>query len=195
LCLIEAVDATCCLLQNMPSAGAGEQLLSKLAAGNLSTSEAQQQHERKLHLQDQSLFGPHAVRVTENDVCRAQLHALAISNSERAPGFSHLLKLYTAGTRAGNTSSGAAVEDESSAAFHSPLLRLLRRVALWWYYRVMFDPLDQLVALSSSYELLFQLMTPHQQLSCMADILLVLACPALQADRWVGTSCLLHSCC
>jgi hypothetical protein len=59
----------------------------------------------------------------------------------------------------------------------------------------MFDPLDQLVALSSSYELLFQLMTPHQQLSCMADILLVLACPALQADRWVGTSCLLHSCC
>jgi hypothetical protein len=65
----------------------------------------------------------------------------------------------------------------------SPLLRLLRHVSLWWYYRVTLDPLEQLVALSSSYELLFQLMTPHQQLSCMADILLVLACPALQDKR------------
>jgi hypothetical protein len=121
--------------------------------------------------------------VTEKDVRKAQLHALAISNRERAPGFSHLLKLCTAGKRAGTASSGVAVEDACSAAFNSPLLRLLRRVALWWYYRVMFDPLDQLVALSSSYELLFQLMTPHQQLSCMADILLVLACPALQ-KQW-----------
>jgi hypothetical protein len=47
----------------------------------------------------------------------------------------------------------------------------------------MFDPLEELVALSSSYELVFQLMTPHQQLSCMADILLVLACPVLQDQR------------
>jgi hypothetical protein len=47
----------------------------------------------------------------------------------------------------------------------------------------MFDPLDQLLALTSSCELLFQLMTPHQRLSCMADILLVLACPALE-EHW-----------
>jgi hypothetical protein len=73
---------------------------------------------------------------------------------------------------------------EQPAELESPLLRLLRRVSLWWYYHVMFDPLEQLVALSSSYELLFQLMTPHQQLSCMANILLVLACPVLQEQRW-----------
>jgi hypothetical protein len=40
-----------------------------------------------------------------------------------------------------------------------------------------------LLALNSSYELLFQLMTPHQQLSCMADVLLVMACPTLQG-KW-----------
>jgi hypothetical protein len=132
-------------------------------------------------LQDPSFFGPDASKVTQQAATAAQLHALLLSNCSRALGFSQLLKLHNQ-THYQQSSVSSSTAGGSSA-FHSPLLRLLRRVALWWYYRVMFDPLDQLVALSSSYELLFQLMTPHQQLSCMADILLVLACPALEAQR------------
>jgi hypothetical protein len=86
-------------------------------------------------------------------------------------------------------SSGSASskggQNEQPAALNKPLLCLLRRVTLWYYYRVMFDPLDQLLALNSSYELLFQLLTPHQQLSCMADVLLVLACPTLEDQGYV----------
>jgi hypothetical protein len=100
-------------------------------------------------------------------VINAQLHALLISNTNRLPGFSGLLQQQH-------------LQDTDKS---SNLLCLLRRVVLWYYYRVMYDPLDQLLALNSSYELLFQLMTPHQQLSCMADVLLVMACPTLQG-KW-----------
>jgi hypothetical protein len=96
------------------------------------------------------------------------VQALLISNTRRLPGFTGLLQQHPL--------------DLLDLRKLSPLLSLLRPVTLWYYYRVMFDPLDQLLALNSSYELLFQLLTPHQQLSCMADVLLVLACPTLQDD-------------
>jgi hypothetical protein len=170
---------------NFPdAAGAGEQLLSKLATGSLSTAKAQQHFEQQQHRQDASFFGPGAPQVTDKQVTEAQQHELLLSHNERTPGFAHVLQSCKAGLGAhASTVDTSSDEKQQPAAFQSPLLRLLRRVSLWWYYRVMFDPLEQLVALSSSYELLFQLMTPHQQLSCMAEILLVLACPALQEHR------------
>jgi hypothetical protein len=165
--------------------GAGEQLLSKLATGSLSKAKAQQHFEQQQHRQDTSLFGPGAPHVTDKQVTEAQQHALLLSHNERTPGFAHVLQSCKAGLGPhASTVDTSSDEKQQPAAFESPLLRLLRRVSLWWHYRVMFDPLEQLVALSSSYELLFQLMTPHQQLSCMADILLVLACPALEEQRW-----------
>jgi hypothetical protein len=169
-------------------AGTGEQLLSKLSNSSSSTSKAQQHFEQQQHLQDGSIFGPKAPKATRQSAAEAQLHALLYSHSNTNPGFSYMLKTHAAVHDTAQQSSKPAGKQAVQSACESPLLRLLRRVSLWWYYRVMFDPLEQLVALSSSYELLFQLMTPHQQLSCMADILLVLACPALQEQRW-GFSC------
>jgi len=97
------------------------------------------------------------------------------ARSSKGLGFSHIANL-------------AKLDEQDPAAGHtepysSPLVCLLRRVALWYYDRVMFDPLDQLVQLNSSYELLFQLLTPHEQLSCMEDILMMLACPDLAQHR------------
>jgi hypothetical protein len=156
--------------------------LSKLAAGNASMPVGQQYYEQHLHLQDPTVFGPHAPLVTEKSVIDAQLNALLISNSSNHPGFQQLQKLCTLQGHI------AALNNQQQRiwAVDTPLMRLLRRAALWYYYRVMFDPLDQLLALNSSYELLFQLMTPHQQLSCMADVLTVLACPVLQDQRYFG---------
>jgi hypothetical protein len=125
------------------------------------------------------LFGPRVPRPKQQHVTEKQLHALLISHLSRTPGFQHLLQFRTAAGQADKQPAPAA----DAAASSPPLLRLLRRVCLWYYYRAMFDPLDQLLALTSGCELLFQLMTPHQQLSCMADILLVLACPALE-EHW-----------
>jgi hypothetical protein len=130
--------------------------------------EAQQHHEREAHLAD-PVFGPRAPQITQQHVVESLLHSLLLASRERIPGFGYLCQSQQRGS--------------SHGTFSSPLLRLLRRVCLWYYYRVMFDPLDQLLALTSGCELLFQLMTPHQQLSCMADILLVLACPALE-EHW-----------
>jgi hypothetical protein len=140
------------------------------------------------HRLSPEVFGPALPRVSDKRLTEAQLHALLASSNSKTPGFRQLLQF----SRLASTHSSKAdgvdsdFEDEvppTEQQQESPLLRLLRRVSLWWYYRVMFDPLAQLVALSSSYELLFQLMTPHQQLSCMADILLVLACPFLDHQR------------
>ena len=176
---LSVVDAT----------GRGEQLLSKLAGREPNTATASQLYERQQHLQDPGLFGPRAPKVKQKQVTEAQLHSLIISNSEKLPGFAELIELCKppavadSGNHLNTPADTGGVTDYQSTEACSPLLRLLRRVSLWWYYRVMFDPLEQLVALSSSYELLFQLMTPHQQLSCMADILLVLACPVLQDQR------------
>jgi hypothetical protein len=123
------------------------------------------------------LFGPRMPRVDDQQLTEVQLHALLVNSICRDPGLGQLLHFCTATTLDASTQGAEA--GQPAATQEGPLLRLLRRVALWWYYRVMFDPLDQLLALSSSYELLFQLMSPHQQLSCMADILLLLACPLL----------------
>ena len=140
------------------------------------------------HRLSPEVFGPALPRVSDKRLTEAQLHALLASSNSKTPGFRQLLQF----SRLASTHSSKAdgvdsdFEDEvppTEQQQESPLLRLLRRVSLWWYYRVMFDPLAQLVALSSSYELLFQLMTPHQQLSCMADILLVLPCPFLDHQR------------
>ena len=160
-------------------AGTGEQLLSKVAANSVTPAKAQQAFELQLHQQDPTVFGPAAPQATEKQAIEAQQQAILLSHSDKTPGLQQLLQACTA-TKASSTSTTEQPASGASSAFDGPLLRLLRRVALWWYYRVMFDPLEQLLALSSSYELLFQLMTPHQQLSCMADILLVLACPALE---------------
>jgi hypothetical protein len=149
-------------------------LLQKLVGKEINISTAQQHYEQKVAIHASvPLFGPSAPKAKQHKALEAQIHALLHSNSSKVPGFSQLVSMLQA------PNAGGAVE-----GFDSPLLRLLRRVSLWWYYRVMFDPLEQLVALSSSYEQLFQLMTPHQQLSCMADILLVLACPVLHEHRY-----------
>ena len=154
-------------------AGQGDQLLSKLVA--VDTSKAEQHFERSLQQQEPGAFGPDPPANNQKAALKSLLNALAFSNSKRTPGFGCLPALLQ--------QQDPLQQGDTQRAFDSALLRLLRRVSLWWYYRVMFDPLEQLVALSSSYELLFQLMIPHQQLSCMADILLVLACPALQEQR------------
>jgi hypothetical protein len=150
-------------------------LLQKLAGKEVNISTAQQHYEQKVAIHASApLFGTNAPKAKQQKhALEAQISALLHSNSSKAPGFSQLVSMLQA------PNADGAVE-----GFESPLLRLLRRVSLWWYYRVMFDPLEQLVALSSSHELLFQLMTPHQQLSCMADILLVLACPVLHEHRY-----------
>jgi hypothetical protein len=153
----------------------------------------QQCYEQQVHLQDPTVFGPEAPLVTERNVIEAQLNALLLSNSSKHPGFAQLQSLCA--TR----SAGTPGQEQQLHLWgvNAPLMCLLRRVTLWYYYRVMFDPLNQLLALNSSYELLFQLMTPHQQLSCMADVLTVLACPVLQDQRCacaghpiVGSCCL-----
>jgi hypothetical protein len=146
-----------------------------LAAGSVSTAVGQQYYEQHVHLHDPTVFGPQAPLVTEKGVTEAQLSALLISNSSKNPGFEQLQKLCTP--------LHDQQQQQQQWAVNSHLMGLLRRVALWYYYHVMYDPLDQLLALNSSYELLFQLMTPHQQLSCMADVLTVLACPVLQ-HKW-----------
>jgi hypothetical protein len=153
-------------------------LLAKLACSSPSEDKAGQLYELQQHLRDPTLFGPRITRAKEKLVTEAQLHALLISNTSRSPGFHNILQ-YRNKPQAESQADAKKKPGQQKPQSNTPLLRLLRRVALWWYYRVMFDPLDQLVALSSSYELLFQLMTPHQQLSCMADILLVLVCPVL----------------
>lgn len=144
-----------------------------MADGSCNQHKAQQQFEQQMHLRQPGLFGPAAPRVTQQQVLECHVHAL-LANQSKTPGFSQLLTLMETSSEGGQ---------EQQQAFNSPLLRLLRRVAHWWYYDVMFAPLDQLLQLSSNYELLFQLLTPHQQLSCMADILLLLACPVL-GDDW-----------
>lgn len=163
-------------------AGAAKQLLSELASDSISTDTAQQYTEQQQHLQDGKVFGPQAPKVSPQSVVKAQIHALLHGHSNATPGFSHMLQTHAAVHS--DTPQRDAGQQPAESVFESPLLRVLRRVSLQWYYRVMFDPLEQLVAISSSYELLFQLMTPHQQLSCMANILLVLACPVLQEQRW-----------
>jgi hypothetical protein len=161
---------------------AGEELLDRLAATGLSAHEAQQLFERHQHLQDPSLFGPAAPPVMPWQLPLSAVNALLL-NSSKEPGFSRLHEFCRPGAAAQASGSGTSSTD-------APLLRLLRRVALWYYSRVMFDPLEQLLAVTRDCELLFQLMTPHQQLSCMADILVVLACPVLlQEHRYVNASC------
>jgi hypothetical protein len=155
--------------------GQGDQLLSKLLV--IDPNKSEQHFERSLQQQEPGVFGPDAPANNQKAALKSLLNALAFSNSNRTPGFG--------GLQAMLQQLDPQQQANKQRAFDSALLRLLRRVSLWWYYRVMFDPLEQLVVLSSSYELLFQLMTPHQQLSCMADILLVLACPALQEQRCV----------
>jgi hypothetical protein len=158
-------------------------LLAKLADSSPNEDKAGQLFEKQQHLRDPTLFGPRIARVKEKHVTEAQVHALLISNISRSPGFQNILQYRIKPQAEPQTDAKKQQGQQKPQPPDTPLLRLLRRVALWWYYRVMFDPLDQLVALSSSYELLFQLMTPHQQLSCMADILLVLACPTLD-EKW-----------
>jgi len=168
-------DCFCCNYET------GCQQLSQLGSAP-STQDAQQYFERAVHLQSNGVFGPHAPKTNSAQAKSAELHALLLSHSKRVPGLSEVLRLCKSHQQSSKKASSH--EQQQPSPCSSPLLRLLRRVSLWYYYRVMFDPLDQLVQLNSSYELLFQLLTPHQQLSCMADILLVLSCPALAGQRW-----------
>jgi hypothetical protein len=69
------------------------------------------------------------------------------------------------------------------AGANSPLVLLLRRVANWWLYHVAYDAPAHVAWLARDCELLFRLMAPQQQLACMADILLVLACPVFHTDK------------
>jgi hypothetical protein len=126
----------------------GEQLLSKLAGREPNAATASQLFERQRHLQDPGLFGPRTPKIKQKHVTEAQLHSLIISNSEKSPGFAELIALYSPPAIADKQ---GGPRDQSTEACR-PLLRLLRRVSLWWYYRVMFDPLEQLVALGSSYK-------------------------------------------
>jgi hypothetical protein len=148
-------------------------VLHKLSAP--SSIEAGQAYERALHLAHPGFFGRHAPKVTQQHVTESLVHSLLLSNSSKVPGFSGLLQQH--GVRATDASDGAAA---ASVAAKPPLVQLLSRVAVRYYYHVMHNPLDVLLQLTAGCELLFQLLSPHQQLSCMADILMVLSCPTLE---------------
>jgi hypothetical protein len=163
-------------------AGKGEQFFKQLN-DSPAPLEGQQHYERKIHQQFPALFGPKAPDSSPQRAAESFIQALLSSNKHKTPGFAHLLQLCKLQQHSSGSTEVISGQREQAESLNRPLLCLLRRVVLWYYYRVMYDPLDQLLALNSSYELLFQLMTPHQQLSCMADVLLVMACPTLQ-ETW-----------
>lgn len=176
-------------------AGHGEQVLQKKLAGSQPNLEdAEQLFERAQHLADPSLFGPRAPKTTAASVTEATLHALWFSGSSRVPGFDGLLDYigFEDSSSSGSDGGGDGAKQQEGGAGgasnpdrRSPIMRLLARVAARYAYHVLCDPLEQLLALTQDCELLFQLLTPHQQLTCMADIVAGLSCPALAHTLWV----------
>jgi hypothetical protein len=112
--------------------------------------------------------------------CRsAFLRALLVSSCKQ-PGFAHLPQHRTA---ASEQQQQQQQGDTGLAGFNSPLVLLLRRVAVWWLYHVAYAAPAHIAWLGRDCELLFRLMPPQLQLACMTDILLVLSCPVFHTDK------------
>jgi len=132
------------------------------------------------------------LKAAEEAYTHALVQSLLVS-SGKAVGFEQLAQHSISASATVATSAAASGATQSQHAgstsvglvgFTAPLVRLLRRVALWYYYQVAYSSPAQLAELQwrLQTELLFQLMVPHSQLAAMSDVLVVLACPALATD-------------
>jgi hypothetical protein len=164
-------------------------LLSKLQPISGHHHDSGDHFEAALHLADPSLFcltqhQQQQQQQVRRKRCRvASLRALLV-NSSKHPGFAQLpLHRVPPTTTEQQQTSAAAAAAAGLAGVDSPLVLLLRRVASWWLYHVAYDAPAHVAWLARDCELLFRLMAPQQQLACMADILLVLACPVFHTDK------------
>ncbi|WIA41584.1 hypothetical protein OEZ86_008947 [Tetradesmus obliquus] len=150
--------------------------------------------EAALFCADPSLFSPaaHPQQQQQQQArtrrCRnAALRALLVSSCKQ-PGLAQLPQHTVeppkpASTLAGSPAGKPAGNAAGLAGLESPLVLLLRRVAIWWLYHVAYAAPAHLAWLARDCELLFRLLAPQQQLACMAEILTALACPAFYTDK------------
>lgn len=144
--------------------------------GALSKSDVGDHFEQRLHLNSESrLYSQSSKPVTQLTCSRAILQSLAISSSKLV-GFQQLTQHVTP----------TADRQLGLVGFKSPLVVLLRRVSIWYYYHVMYSPPDVLLSVISGCELLFRLLTPHQQLEAMSEIVATLSSPALALSKRYG---------
>jgi hypothetical protein len=153
--------------------------------------------EAALYLADPSLFNaaPHQQQQQQQQQqqavnrrkCRsAALRALLVDSCKQ-PGFAQLPQHTVPATEQQQLKQQAKDKEAKApaglAGIDSPLVLLLRKVANWWLYHVAYGAPAHVAWLARDCELLFRLMAPQQQLACMADILLVLACPVFYTDK------------
>eukprot|EP00775_Hariotina_reticulata_P004147 gene4147-4396_t len=132
------------------------------------------------------------LKTAEEAYTHALVQSLLVS-SGKAVGFAQLAQQSTPASATAATAAAAPGVTQSKDAgsvsiglvgINSPLVRLLQRVALWYYYQVAYSSPAQLAELQwrLQTELLFQLLMPHSQLAAMSDVLVMLACPGLASD-------------
>lgn len=141
--------------------------------GAQSRSDVGDHYEQRLRLKGAlELFVQSLQPVTESSYGRALLQSLAVS-SNKLVGFQQLTQHATP----------TADAQLGLVGFQSPLVVLLRRVSMWYHYHVMYSPPEVLLSVVSGCELLFRLLTPHQQLEAMSEIVVTLSSPALALSK------------